>query len=77
MPRAALPHLEQQLAVRLLGVAQRLAAGRARKWRIGATQRVRVRAVNVVRELGNAVPQILLSGHELGGCVGRRQPAKL
>ena len=71
VPGTALPHLEQQLAVRLVSAAQRLAGSRARSWRIGATQRVRVRAVNVVRELGNAVPQILLSGHELGGRVGR------
>src|SRR5207247_8801092 len=60
VPGTALPHLQQQLAVRLVSAAQRLAGSRARSWRLGATQRVRVRAVNVVGWLGQEGPQILL-----------------
>ena len=71
MPGTALPHFEQQLPVRLLSTVQRFAGGRARGRRFRPTERVRGGSVQVVRDFGNAASQILLSGHELGGCLGR------
>ena len=78
VPRRPLAHLDQQVGVRLLGTRQRLAGSGRRSGRgIRAAQPAAAwrPTLDVVRQLGDAVAEILLAGYELGGRIGQRVDA--